>query len=60
MRRWAWLCPFAAILVAVAVLMLFDLTFWHAVIVALLLVCPAIVVWGVLMTRKPVNRGPAR
>lgn len=45
-NRWFWLCPFLAILVAAGILMVFGLTFWTGLLVAVLLVCPALMIWG--------------
>jgi hypothetical protein len=44
--RWLWLCPLIGILVAGWVLMVFGLSYWSGLFAALLLVCPAIMVWG--------------
>ena len=41
MNRWLWLCPLLAILLAAGVLVLWGFTWLTALIVALLLVCPA-------------------
>ena len=46
--RWLWLCPVLSILLAVAVLMYFGFTFWGGLLAALLLVCPAMLVWGAI------------
>lgn len=46
--RWLWLCPVLSILLAAAVLMVFGFTFWGALLAALLLVCPAMLVWGAI------------
>jgi hypothetical protein len=51
MNRWYWLCPWLAVLLAAAVLMLFGLTWWSALLAAFLLVCPALLLWGLLITR---------
>jgi hypothetical protein len=45
-NRWLWLCPALAVLLAAAVLMLFGLTVSSALLAALFLVCPALIVWG--------------
>jgi len=47
-NRWLWLCPFLAIVLAAAVLMLFGFTLWGALLAALLLVCPALILWGAI------------
>ena len=46
--RWLWLCPVLSILLAAAVLMIFGFTFWGALLAALLLVCPAMILWGAI------------
>jgi ubiquinone/menaquinone biosynthesis C-methylase UbiE len=48
MGRWVWLCPFGMLGLAVGILMLFGLSVWTSVVVAILLVCPVIMMWGVL------------
>lgn len=49
--RWCWLCPWLAILLAAGVLVLFGLTWWSALLVALFLVCPALMLWGLYVIR---------
>jgi phosphoethanolamine N-methyltransferase len=49
--RWAWFCPFLMLGLAVAILILFGLSAWTAILVAILLVCPAVIVWGMIQTR---------
>ena len=56
MNRWLWLCPLLAILLAAGVLVLWGFTWLTALIVALLLVCPALMIWGVWQTRRPPGR----
>ena len=46
--RWLWLYPVLSILLAAAVLMYFGFTFWGGLLAALLLVCPAMLVWGAI------------
>ena len=55
MNKWTWLCPWLAIALAAAVLVLWGLTLWTALLVALLLVCPAIMLWGVIKLRRSLN-----
>jgi hypothetical protein len=45
-RNWLWLCPLLAIAVAAWVLAAFGLSLWTGLFTALLLVCPALMVWG--------------
>lgn len=44
--RWVWLCPLLSLLLAAAVLLTFGVSFWTALLAALFLVCPALIVWG--------------
>ena len=44
--RWLWLCPILAVVIAIAVLWAFGLHWWSAVLAALMLVCPALILWG--------------
>lgn len=48
--RWLWLCPALSIVLVAVVLMLFGVTFWSALLAALLLVCPALILWGAIET----------
>ena len=52
MNRWSWLCPWLAVALAAAVFMLFGLTWWSALLAALLLVCPALLLWGLFIIRQ--------
>lgn len=47
-NRWLWLCPILAVVLAATVLMLFGFTFWGALLAALLLVCPVLILWGAI------------
>lgn len=47
-NRWLWLCPILAVVLAAGVLMLFGLAFWGALLAAVLLVCPALILWGAI------------
>ncbi|WP_445504395.1 DUF6448 family protein [Microvirga sp. G4-2] len=51
-RNHAWMCPALALLLAAAVLMLFGLSVWTALVAALLLACPAMVVWGLFAAAR--------
>lgn len=46
LSRWSWLCPLLSVLLAAALLVAFGFTWWRALLAALLLVCPALLVWG--------------
>ena len=56
-RDWAWLCPFVMLGLAAGILILFGVTVRTSILVALLLVCPAIMIWGALYLRR---RAPKR
>lgn len=49
--KWGWLCPWLGILMGAGVLMIFGLHWWSALLAALLLACPAIIVWGMIKLR---------
>lgn len=58
--KWGWLCPWLGILMGAGVLMLFGVHWWSALLAALMLACPAILLWGVLKLRgfpHATNRG---
>ena len=55
-REWAWLCPFVMLGLAAGILMMFGVTLWTSILVALLLVCPAIMIWGALYLRRRVPK----
>jgi hypothetical protein len=50
--HWLWLCPALAILLAAWVLKAFGLSWWTGLFVAFLLFCPAVIVWGVVTSRR--------
>ena len=56
-EKWGWICPLLAIGLAAGVLAWFGFSFWTALLVALLLVCPALLVWGAVELRDPAKRG---
>lgn len=49
--RWFWLCPLIFLALAALALLALGMTFWGAMLAALLLVCPVLVAWGVLHIR---------
>jgi SAM-dependent methyltransferase len=51
MTRWGWLCPWLAIALAAGVLMLWGLSWGTALLAALFLVCPALILWGLFIAR---------
>lgn len=59
MQRWIWLCPPLMAALAAWISMLLGFTVWAAVFVALLLVCPAIIVYGLIkMSRHKAGFSP--
>lgn len=52
MNRWLWLCPTLGLILATAVFYLWGFSLWTAVVAALLLVCPSIVLWGLITLRR--------
>lgn len=50
--NWMWICPALAIAMAAAILWLWGLTWPSAVLVAILLTCPALFVWAALQLRR--------
>ena len=51
--KWGWICPLLAIGLAAALFAWFGFSWWSALLVALLLVCPALLVWGAIELRDP-------
>jgi hypothetical protein len=45
--------PLLAIIVAVGLLAVYGLSWRNAFLAALILVCPAIILWGVISLRRP-------
>ncbi len=45
-NRWMCLCPALAVVIAAAVLWLFGFAWWSALLAAVLLVCPLLILWG--------------
>ena len=57
MGSWLWLCPLLAIGLAAAVLMIWGLSASTAFVAALLLVCPALIVWGAVTLSRNGSQG---
>ena len=51
--RWWWMCLALAIALAAAILVIFGISLWTAALAALLLVCPVLMLWGVIEFRPP-------
>ena len=54
--RWLWLCPALSLVLAAVVLLLFGFTFWGALLAALLLVCPAMLLGGAILVLRDERR----
>jgi len=50
MNQWPWWCPWTALGLAAGILMLWGVSLWTALLAALLLVCPALILWGLIET----------
>ena len=48
-----WICLTLAIALAAVVLAVFGVTWTTAIIVAIMLICPAVIVWGAVTLRRP-------
>ena len=56
--NWLWLCPLLATGLAAAVLIIWGPSAWTALVAALLLVCPAlIIVWGAVTFSRNGSQG---
>lgn len=52
MKRWLWICPTLGLILATAVFYLWGFSLRTAIVAALLLVCPSIVLWGLITLRR--------
>jgi len=52
MSRWLWLYPALGLILATLVFYLWGLTLWTAILAALMLVCPSIILWGLITLRR--------
>ena len=50
-ERWLWLCPVIFIVLAAAIVLVFGLDLWTALLAAALMVCPALIAWAVWRLR---------
>lgn len=53
---WRWICPWAMVGLAAVVIYVFALSIWTALIVALLLACPAVILWGAIQVKREQKR----
>lgn len=52
MSRWLWLCPALGVILATLVFYLWGLSLWTAMLAALMLVCPGLILWGLTTLRR--------
>jgi membrane protein implicated in regulation of membrane protease activity len=50
--RLLWLCPLVGLIAAAVSLGLFGVQLWTAITVALLITCPLVIVWALLIERR--------
>lgn len=48
LRKWTWLCPLLGVAMAAAVLVLWGVLWWTALLAAFMLVCPITILWGLI------------
>lgn len=48
-----WICPVVSVLLASLVLVALDWSLWKVLILAILLTCPVIAIWGTIQGNKP-------
>ena len=53
MNRWLWICVSLALLLSLAVWLAWGWSWAGLLITALVIVCPAIMIWGALEIFKP-------
>lgn len=51
MSRWVWICPALGLILATLVFYLWGFTLWTSIVAALMLVCPSIILWGLITLR---------
>jgi ubiquinone/menaquinone biosynthesis C-methylase UbiE len=52
-KAWRWLCPALSLVMAVAIALLFGISFWTLFFIAVFLACPVVAVWGYFMGQRP-------
>jgi len=51
-----WICAGVGLLAGVLAVLLLGVTIWTVALAVMLLICPAVVLWGVFVTTKGRNR----
>lgn len=59
-NRWMWLCPILAVVIAAAVLWSFGFSWWSALLAAVMLVCPVLILWGAIQVALDERRSRRR
>jgi hypothetical protein len=59
-NRWMWLCPILAVMIAAAVLWSLGVAWWSALLAAVLLVCPVLILWGAVQVAFDQRRSRRR
>lgn len=57
-ERLLWICVPVGIIALITMLLLFGWSIWTALLLILLLACPAVIVWAVWSTSRNVPRHP--
>lgn len=52
LSRWVWICPALGLILATLVFYMWGFTLWTSFVGALMLVCPSIVLWGLITLRN--------
>jgi protein-S-isoprenylcysteine O-methyltransferase Ste14 len=52
LSRWVWICPALGLLLATLVFYMWGFTLWTSFVGALMLVCPSIILWGLITLRN--------
>ena len=50
--RYAWLCPLLAIVLAAGFFFALGVSPWTAIVIGVLLACPAVLVWGAVIAAR--------
>lgn len=50
--KWSWICPLLGAAMAAAILVLWGVSWWTAILAAFMLVCPLTLLWGLMTLRR--------
>ncbi len=51
LSQWVWICPALGLILATLVFYMWGFTLWTSFVAALMLVCPSIILWGLITLR---------